>query len=33
MAPSTTLPSTEDTKFESPSGVITRFLKKSTGTE
>ena len=33
MAPSTTLPSTEDTKFKSPSNVITRFLKKSTGTE
>jgi len=32
MAPSTTLPSTEDTKIKSPSG-ITSFIKKLTGTE
>ena len=32
MLPSTTLPSAEDTKIESPSG-ITSFLKKITGTE
>ena len=32
MAPSTTLPSTEDTKIKSPSG-ITSFIKNLTGTE
>ena len=32
MSPSTTLPSAEDAKIESPSG-ITSFLKKITGTE